>query len=1815
MSNHLSMSQKKTEEKTINIDKSLEIQKEKLTEWKNNPQNQEDYRVTSKDKMNAINKEFMDGIKNLYGVTEAVPVSKNGPQQSVPVSKSWWLSRRSEEKKLSKARNKYGEQISVNSIREQKSMEEYESIREKQVRDYDDNKQAYSDLADIKVKKFGMHADSLKLDVNIEGYDDIVRRQQLNYRPKHYIRIDEINKGLTPFLVMQKSSWFFWKKTVGALGNETAEEKNSPKDYNKRLIRQYTKSKAGSQARAAILDELRKKIQSFKITPDMLTDGYLADHSAQLRRFADMTQAFRVLIDTNPGYLEGLSEEDRIMLGNTLNYTGPLIRNFLEKHQQCKHLVKKGRKTVFSRSADMDLNARNDELMKETWEKIHQADVAEQTAIGLNHKSIRKYLNKMEKDAADRRKKEQKLPDYAITLQYDTTGEGEKRLLDLQEKIRGSKDTYDLIGDDMEKLFDQFSKSCITLDTLRAKHAALWDTTEKIKNALKNGTQNRKYSAFVQYAARELKKLDHDISMLDIQADQYEKTLKFVTDIKITDDDMIIPEMDEKDAEAIKNVLKTEDLSFLLKLNDCRFYAKEFTELTGGKYDFRSGIKETIQRARGQEVKLHTDKIAGLEETHGAHKLTLQDIIALKPQDLEKYNFDGYTEYKDGKAIRHKGAHDLTDEVNFKHMKEIESIASIDLGKAREELEKSYTPERTEEILLDLETKLSLFKDYNEKWKGTYKGIKTDSWKYLSQVPDMEGQNGIFNDPHVFEDYKNKLQAKLDKTKAENPDSENIPRLEDMIAFMDAMMIRNGLGFSGDEDIKLMNAEAYKSRLKQIKYTKRENKALRSFLKNPSPEWRTRLLNRVEDVLFYEDKYAELKEKRGEALKANFMKKELDEKLKDIKDEKLRHKTTCEYYADQAVKMVEYKNKLTPEFFTKEYIRNNFDDFASTALALRDFGMMINSQETFEMMREGLSAKNQDNVLAAVDGIIKIADRMQILLITVFSANSINFRTGQISARSDLLKLQMEVTPEEKLAKKYRDAVEAVKERNKAEEEAKAKAEKEGKKYTKTLHEVREDTEISLAVFKTEIEAGEFKSEIGEDYLDYDLTFQLRKFRDMDTFLEDMKKDLYNASSPTEELYRYLYKEAGDLSDAGNKEAWKKVLTKASEKKSTLLIFAGLSKEARNVAKEMLKNPGQINDYLQWKVRQDSRVYMNERSNALGIKESQEDTNIAYEIMDSMEETHSSVHNSANRKMRQTLFPELEKKGIDPEQFMHLLRIVHRTTGGNAGRMVDITNQSANIDRTEKYLDSSSKKDFLKQVTSDVMSFEIRENMLTEEYLKEPGNFRYMYFMVQKLKAYEQLYKNDRDSIEEALKDTEGLMDKVNERFGTFYGNISDQLYRLVMNFAAKYGVNENGARTFGLSPEEYEQLTVEGKTKEFASKSMDHMENAETEFEKNVSDIRKRNAQRTAAVSAVDSIRKYDAKWLRKKYKPGEFAYKAVYQEKQTEINKQIITGMEKAMEVKDAEEDENTRLKKVIKLDNRLKVNDVAYFLPEGYHKKFRSDDIEAEWDKDVLSLKDLFSGNKVQQINYLLQDDHLEKIVDVFRRNKNISKSSKEDLYSEDYLEKAFSEELFTDARKMAVYSLLPNIIAGLFDEDFITGAVTDDKAVMDGKEYYVMNTTLESKKSQIKALTDNAEDLFKQGKYTKQEYEDAQEVIERLNREVAFAEIERQSLLPKLKTKEQKGKLGALLKELKTYIGTEGQRDFYKLYADNINKYIQICGVNVDSPENSLGSLISGMEEKKLGVILGDMELKFSGSQNALRQSMNHAPKKGPSIWDF
>ena len=76
----------------------------------------------------------------------------------------------------------------------------------------------------------------------------------------------------------------------------------------------------------------------------------------------------------------------------------------------------------------------------------------------------------------------------------------------------------------------------------------------------------------------------------------------------------------------------------------------------------------------------------------------------------------------------------------------------------------------------------------------------------------------------------------------------------------------------------------------------------------------------------------------------------------------------------------------------------------------------------------------------------------------------------------------------------------------------------------------------------------------------------------------------------------------------------------------------------------------------------------------------------------------------------------------------------------------------------------------------------------------------------------------------------------------------------------------------------------------------------------------------------------------------------------------------------------------------------------------------------------------------------------------------------------------------------------------------------------------------------------------------------------------------------------------MKELKKFIGSTAQREFYKNFANHLQRYARVCGVNTESPDNSLGSFVSGMTQEKINVTLEAMKSDFADSQEALKKSI-------------
>ena len=92
-------------------------------------------------------------------------------------------------------------------------------------------------------------------------------------------------------------------------------------------------------------------------------------------------------------------------------------------------------------------------------------------------------------------------------------------------------------------------------------------------------------------------------------------------------------------------------------------------------------------------------------------------------------------------------------------------------------------------------------------------------------------------------------------------------------------------------------------------------------------------------------------------------------------------------------------------------------------------------------------------------------------------------------------------------------------------------------------------------------------------------------------------------------------------------------------------------------------------------------------------------------------------------------------------------------------------------------------------------------------------------------------------------------------------------------------------------------------------------------------------------------------------------------------------------------------------------------------------------------------------------------------------------------------------------MAVFSLLPTIIPGLFDNRFLTEAWADEKEIKKTDQYIQLSGTVIGMKEQITVTEKNAEELYLEKKITEQELETTKDLCLRMDHEVDFADLRR------------------------------------------------------------------------------------------------------------
>lgn len=208
-----------------------------------------------------------------------------------------WKQRMSENSTL-KSYKAINPRADINTVRELKTLNKYNELRENFI-EVDENKNFKNELF-----------------ANAERDLEINEKEKTG-RGKYYLK-----HGLLPFMKIYKKGWFGRKYTIDGKRIEEKPGEQTYDEYNREFIETMTldtefesKSKSGEaveankdpeviqknrQKKGRFIMNLAKELMDYRVTGDMLTDEYLAEHVGMMQQYLDKLNAFRVIVQENP---------------------------------------------------------------------------------------------------------------------------------------------------------------------------------------------------------------------------------------------------------------------------------------------------------------------------------------------------------------------------------------------------------------------------------------------------------------------------------------------------------------------------------------------------------------------------------------------------------------------------------------------------------------------------------------------------------------------------------------------------------------------------------------------------------------------------------------------------------------------------------------------------------------------------------------------------------------------------------------------------------------------------------------------------------------------------------------------------------------------------------------------------------------------------------------------------------------------------------------------------------------------------------------------------------------------------------------------------------------------------------------------------------------------------------------------------------------------------------------------------------------------------------------------------------------------------
>ncbi len=282
-----------------------------------------------------------------------------GKSINKPPKAAGWKQRKSENSKLSTYK-KYNSIADISTVRELKRLDKYNELRNNFI-ETDENGIFKNELFRNAEKnlRWMNKPDEFAIKKNESGENVPDNSEGGKYLLKY---------GLMPFMQIYKKGWFGRKYTIDGKRIENKTGEMSYDEYNANFIRIMsldTRFDRGDTKRedATMLENrkikgefimnLARELMDYRITANMLTDEYLAEHVGEMQQYVDKLNAFRVIIQENrwvfnsgaqkekavdDEYLASLMETRIFQVADRLNI-------FMDEHYAAHGMYRKGRFT------------------------------------------------------------------------------------------------------------------------------------------------------------------------------------------------------------------------------------------------------------------------------------------------------------------------------------------------------------------------------------------------------------------------------------------------------------------------------------------------------------------------------------------------------------------------------------------------------------------------------------------------------------------------------------------------------------------------------------------------------------------------------------------------------------------------------------------------------------------------------------------------------------------------------------------------------------------------------------------------------------------------------------------------------------------------------------------------------------------------------------------------------------------------------------------------------------------------------------------------------------------------------------------------------------------------------------------------------------------------------------------------------------------------------------------------------------------------------------------------------------------------------